>query len=275
MQSCEKGTLRPPRLLPTVPIRVIAMWSPIIPLEFRWNPSSSSSSSRKRRRRSRSCWRQQSSQRAPLCRGPGPLCWPTCASTRPWLSVLMSVIEPIFTDICPTTSFCFCSPQLFADVAERTQPANQTSQTVALLCERVDHLDLSRFSFTCLFHRCSCVRGLLVGNNRLPIHIYPPKHCFNMSSWMLRASVFQVSRPKTRACRQTLQGLRGKQFISAPVFRLTRFLCYCSSVSCVCWDLSLCLSCLFEQNKNDGTRCLLRPDCEQMSQENTFFLVQY
>lgn len=167
MQRCEKGTSRPPHLLPTVPIRMISMWSLIIPLEFRWNPSSSSSSSRKRWRRSRSCWRQQSSLRAPLCRGPGPLYWPTCASTRPWLSVLMSVIEPIFTDVCPTTSFCFCSPQLFADVAERTQPANQTSQTVGLLCEWVDYLDLSRLSFTGLFHRCSCVRGQLVGNNRL------------------------------------------------------------------------------------------------------------
>lgn len=273
MQSWEKGMLRSPHLLPTVPIRVIAMWSPIIPLEFRWNPSrSSSSSSRKRWRRSRGCWRQRSSQRAPLCRGPGPLYWPTCASTRPWLSVLMSVIEPIFTDVCPTTSFLFLfSPTLCWHCREDSAGQSDITDWGFTLWVS-GSFGLEQIEFHSFISPMQLCEGSVGWGQQAAIHIYPPKHCFNISSWMLRASVFQVLRPKTRACRQTLQGLCSKEFISAPLFSLTRFLCYCSSVSSVCWDLTLCLSCLLEQIRNHGTRCLLQPDCEQMSQENTFFL---
>lgn len=110
-------------------------------------------------------------------------------------------------------------PCLSTDVAKWTRLANQPALTLVLLCKWVDYLDFSRFRFT---------RGWgwgvwLVGDNKASNPHYPPKHSFNMSSWMLRSSVFQVSRPKyvcrlKRRLNRRYVSVEGKGFVLAPLF---------------------------------------------------------
>lgn len=154
---------------------------------------------------------------------------------------LLSSLFPLMSLLPPP----FCSPRLSTDVAKWTQLANQPASTVGLLCEWVDCLDFSRFRFTCLFYQCS-VRGWLVGNNRLPIHITHPNIVLICHHECSGPQFCQVSHPKY-VCR-----LKHRQFVSwsvekrvcfsSPVQWISPlymcFLTYCSSILSVCWDFT-------------------------------------
>lgn len=81
----------------------------------------------------------------------------------------------------------FVSPCLSTDVAKWTTLANQPALTLPVsgLFE-LQQIQVHSFNLT------NAVRGV----GWLPLLYYQPKHSLNLSSWMLRASVFQVSHPK-------------------------------------------------------------------------------
>lgn len=62
--------------------------------------------------------------------------------------------------------------------------------------------------------------GWLVGINRLPVLIAPLKYTFNTSSWMLRASVFQVSYRKyvSQLKHRRYTSVEEEGFVLAPLF---------------------------------------------------------
>lgn len=91
-------------------------------------------------------------------------------------------------------SFCllFCSS--FSFVAKWTRLANQPALTLTLLCDWLDYLDCSEFRFTCLMLKNAVQKARWLGVAGSQAWI--PTQMFDSSSWMLRASVFQVSHPK-------------------------------------------------------------------------------
>lgn len=127
---------------------------------------------------------------------PVPGTWPpllvnVCLCTA--LALSAYVCYRAYFHWCLSFLLLFVPPCLSTDVAKWTRLANQPALTLGL---RVDYLDFSRLRFTRLFYKCS-VRGWLVANNKLPILVtHPNPPILSMSSWMLRASVFQVSHPK-------------------------------------------------------------------------------
>lgn len=136
-----------------------------------------------------------------------------CACARRWLSVLMSVIEPISTDVCPFCSL-FVPPCLSTDVAKWTTLASQPALTLPVSgLFGLQQIQVPSFNLT----------NAVLGLGWLPLLYYRPKHSLSviLDAQGLSFSGFtsQISVPTFNTDSTVCIALsRGKGFVLAPLF---------------------------------------------------------